>query len=391
MARVGSGCGLPLHALENRGTPCEVVAAAQVTRDDLFRYLENKNVTAFLRVIRQGESNQSERAYQLLYGGEVFHDFEDHPRIKFWEKADEFIKNGKKDYTTAAGAYQFVASTWDPLAKKYGLNDFGPTNQDLAAVALIHERGALDLIVKGQIHEAISRLAPTWASLPGSSWGQPTQRLAAALKVYRDHGGRIAGEAVVETPAAPAQSREVSMAPIVVPILSVLANLIPELGKLFGSGSEVANRNVAAGTLIAEKLVQVTQAVNLQEAAERIQSDPTILTQAREAVAGVLLEIGEAGGGGIKGARESAYTPDGDWRKLVFTFPFFIGLSILPLIWAVVLASLLKFEWLATFTDDQRIMVLAAVINLGLGSLIGFAFGTSIGSQRKDALLGRPQ
>jgi uncharacterized membrane protein len=61
--------------------------------------------------------------------------------------------------------------------------------------------------------------------------------------------------------------------------------------------------------------------------------------------------------------------------------------ALIPLVWFVVLASLLKFEWLAAFTDDQRIMVLAAVINLGLGSLIGFAFGTSVGSQRKDQLL----
>jgi muramidase (phage lysozyme) len=363
-----------------------------MTREDLFGYLAHDNVLAFLRLIRQGETNQTDDAYRMLFGGAYFTDFEDHPRIKFWEKADEFIKNGKRDYTTAAGAYQFVASTWDPLAKKYGLNDFGPTNQDLAAVALIHERGALDFVLKGQIREAINRCKNIWASLPGSAWGQPTQKLEAALKVYRDHGGRIAGDSVVDAPD-PIHRKEIKpVAPIVVPILSVLANLIPELGKLFGSGSEVAQRNVAAGTLIAEKLVQVTQAVNLQEAAERIQNDPAALSAAREAVAGVLLEIGEAGGGGIRGAREAALAPDGDWRKLVFTFPFFIAAAILPLIWLVVLASLFRFEWLAAFTDDQRIMVLAAVINLGLGSLIGFAFGTSIGSQRKDALLqGRPQ
>jgi muramidase (phage lysozyme) len=368
-----------------------------LTRDDFLGLLSHDNVSAFLRVIREGESNQSERAYQILYGGEFFLDFEDHPRKKFWEKNDEFIRNGKKDYTTAAGAYQFVMSTWDPLAKKYGLNDFGPTNQDIAAVALIHERGALDFVLKGQIHEAINRLSPTWASLPGSTYGQPTQRLDRALKVYRDYGGRIAGEtgptitAAHVEPSQPVLRKEVNKmafpVAIVLPILQSLTSLIPALGKMFGSGSEVAQRNVAAGAMIAEELVKVTGAVNLQEAAERIQNDNAALVAAREAVGTVLVALGEAGGGGIEGARKAALAPDGDWRKLVFTFPFAVFAALIPLVWFVVLASLLKFEWLAAFTDDQRIMVLAAVINLGLGSLIGFAFGTSVGSQRKDQLL----
>jgi muramidase (phage lysozyme) len=370
-----------------------------VTRDDFLGLLTNDNIQAFLRLIREGESNQSERAYQLMYGGEVFHSFEDHPRVKTREKADEFIKNGRKDYTTAAGAYQIVASTWDPLAKKWGLNDFGPTNQDIAALALIHERGALDFVLKGQVHEAINRLKNVWASLPGSGYGQPTQRLDRALKVYRDHGGRIAGEGpsiTVAGPVGPAPAKEVKRMAfpiaLVLPLLEIAAKFLPQIAEKFGSGSEVSNRNIAAGKQLGEAIVEATQAVNLQEAVERLEADPAARAAANAAVAELWPSLFEVGGGGIKGAREASLAPDGDWRKLVFTFPFFIGLAILPLIWAVVLASLVKFDWVATFTDDQRIMVLAAVINLGLGSLIGFAFGTSIGSQRKDALLqGRPQ
>jgi hypothetical protein len=61
--------------------------------------------------------------------------------------------------------------------------------------------------------------------------------------------------------------------------------------------------------------------------------------------------------------------------------------SSIPLIYFVVIAALLKVEWLATFTDDARMMVITAVINLALGSLIGYAYGTTIGSQKKDAAL----
>lgn len=373
-----------------------------MTRDELFGYLAHDNVSACLRMLRFCEgTGQTDEAYRALFGwrpgnGKVFDSFEDHPRVRTYEKADEFIRNGKVDYTTAAGAYQITASTWDWIAPQFGLNDFGPTNQDLAAVALIRSRGALELVKEGRILEAIDRCKNVWASLPGSQWGQPTQKLEAALKVYRDHGGRVAGEAptapVVGAPAPSAPPKEVSrMSPIVVPILQSLASLIPALGKMFGSGSEVAERNVAAGTLIAKELVSVTQSVNLQEAAEKIQADPAALEAAKVAVSGVLLELGEAGGGGIKGARDAAFANSGDWRRLVFSFPFVVFLAIMPPIWLVVFASVVKVEWLAAFTDDQRIMVLAAVINLGLGSLIGFAFGTSISTQKKDAVLGRPQ
>lgn len=345
-----------------------------MTRDDLRGALTNDNVQAFARTVREGESRQDDLAYLMRYGGagqrpKYFEDWAQHPKIF------EPTPSGQK--SSAAGAYQATWTTWNEEQKRWGWPDFSDKSQDEFFVARLIYRRALDAVIAGRFDEACRLCKAEWTSLPGGAEENAATRRA--RDTFIKWGGRLAG-------AAP-QKEVKPVAPIVVPILSVLANLIPELGKLFGSGSEVANRNIAAGTLIADKLVQVTQAVNLQEAAERIQNDPNALQAAREAVAGVMLELGEAGGGGIKGARDVAFAPDGDWRKLVFSFPFVIAVSILPLIWMVVIASLLKFEWLAVFTDDQRIMVLAAVINLGLGSLIGFAFGTSIGSQRKDALL----
>lgn len=167
-----------------------------MTCDDLLAAQTHDNVSAFLRVIREGESSQSNDAYRMLFGGKLFDSFEDHPRVRTYEKNDEFIRNGKKDFTTAAGAYQFTASTWDPIAKRFGLKDFGPINQDCAAVALIAEVRALDLVKEGRIREAIARCSSRWASLPGANTPQPQQQLAHALAVYKAHGGRTEQPAV---------------------------------------------------------------------------------------------------------------------------------------------------------------------------------------------------
>ena len=50
----------------------------------------------------------------------------------------EFKQRGM---TTAAGRYQFLKGTWDGAARQYGLKDFSPQNQDIAALALMAQNG----------------------------------------------------------------------------------------------------------------------------------------------------------------------------------------------------------------------------------------------------------
>lgn len=359
-----------------------------MTRDDLSAALAQPNVTAFLRVIREGESSQNDSAYTVMFGGDHFTSFANHPR-----KRNTRIMRGRPLTSTAAGAFQFIARTWDEMARAYGLVDFSPPNQDLAAVGLIARRGALDDVIAGRITDAIRKCGREWASLPGSSYGQPTQALAHALEVYAAYGGRIddssTTDSVVEAPAAVIQRGVKPMAPLIPIVLEGLAALIPALGKLgFGSNSEVAQRNVAAGAMVAEKLVEVTKAVNLQEAAEKIQSDPDALEAAKQVVADVVFQIAEAGGGGIEGARNQAKLTDGDWRKVVYSGPFILAITLLPLVYAVVLAALLRFEWLAEITSEVRTGVITSVTGLILGSIVGYFYGTSASSSRKDSTLG---
>ena len=112
---------------------------------DLREALANANVLAFLRVLRAGETNQTEGAYRMMFGGELFDSFDDHPRRLITRNL-----GGKPITSSAAGAYQFLARTWDGLVKQYGFANFRPETQDLAAIALIKGRKALEDVIAGR-------------------------------------------------------------------------------------------------------------------------------------------------------------------------------------------------------------------------------------------------
>ena len=54
-----------------------------------------------------------------------------------------------------------------PTAKQLGLKDFSPKSQDAVALQQIKERGALPMIDRGDIRQAIDRYSNIWASLAG--------------------------------------------------------------------------------------------------------------------------------------------------------------------------------------------------------------------------------
>lgn len=137
------------------------------TRQELERALSNPNVRKMLDVIANAEGVK--HGYNTIFGNERSDDLKAHPNVK-----KEFTQtDGKKNSTTAAGRYQFLKGTWDSVSKKYGLTDFSPKNQDLAAVALILGRGALGDVIKGDFTKAVGKLGGEWASLPSSNYAQP--------------------------------------------------------------------------------------------------------------------------------------------------------------------------------------------------------------------------
>lgn len=86
--------------------------------------------------------------------------------------------------STAAGRYQFILSTWQYLQTKLKLMDFSPLSQDLGALELIHERGAILDIEKGEIELAIGLCSNIWASFPGNSYGQGGKRIDALMEQW---------------------------------------------------------------------------------------------------------------------------------------------------------------------------------------------------------------
>lgn len=149
------------------------------------------NTRAFLTMIRACEGTFGPLGYRALFGyresagAPIFDGFADHPQQRFsFHQTD-----GTLGFTTAAGAYQFIYSTWKRMQAKLALPDFSPDSQDRAAIELIAERGALALVESGAVEDAIGRCWPIWASLPGSTYLQPTRSLTFALDAYGNAGG----------------------------------------------------------------------------------------------------------------------------------------------------------------------------------------------------------
>ncbi|WP_223861330.1 glycoside hydrolase family 24 protein [Acinetobacter seifertii] len=137
------------------------------TRENFEKLLGSPNVQKMLDLIAKAEGVQ--HGYNTLFGNERLDDLSSHPNIKKqFKQTDGQIKN-----TTAAGRYQFLSDTWNGVAKQLGLKDFSPKNQDIAAVALLAQNGALPSVLKGDFKTAVQKSGTTWASLPSSPYAQP--------------------------------------------------------------------------------------------------------------------------------------------------------------------------------------------------------------------------
>lgn len=132
------------------------------------------NVKKFLMLITMTEGTDRDKTpYNELFGFTNFTGYASHPNI--------LIKS--RNYrSTAAGRYQILKATWNYLKKKYPELTFSPEDQDTMAWILIKEQGAKQEVLAGNWEAAIAKTNDCWASLPGSPYGQPTHKLADALK-----------------------------------------------------------------------------------------------------------------------------------------------------------------------------------------------------------------
>ena len=136
------------------------------------QYLNNPNVRKFLDVIASAEGVK--HGYNTVFGNERFNNLSSHPNVR-----KQFTQtDGKVNTTTAAGRYQFLKDTWDGVSRQYGLKDFSPQSQDIGAIGLLIQNGALPYVLKGDYRTAIQKSGGTWASLPSSPYAQPKRSQA---------------------------------------------------------------------------------------------------------------------------------------------------------------------------------------------------------------------
>lgn len=143
---------------------------------------------------------ESRGRYDVRYtpgGGVPFTDFSQHPNIP--EPSD-------KGPSTAAGRYQIVKKTWDPVAQQIGATDFSPKNQDAAAWTIAQQAyksqtggDLLQALKDGKLDQVQKALRDSnqWTTANLSSFG-------ANLKKYQTEPG---------TSAPPASSAAAAAAP----------------------------------------------------------------------------------------------------------------------------------------------------------------------------------
>ena len=359
-----------------------------LSREPLRDALRERNVRAFLGVIRAGEGTSDPDGYRRHFGGRLFSGYADHPRVT--------ITAG--GYTsTAAGAYQFLARTWDGLVKQYGFPDFTPQSQDEAAVALIIGRKALAAVRSGRLDEAIALCNREWASLPGSPYGQPTRTLAQATHTYLAAGGVINGSATAapartDASQAPAEAQPIPQeaAPVspafVAAALPALIEAAPALIRVFGSEKPNAEKAAKAAEAVAAVAMRATGSDTVEGAVRAIQSSPAQAAAYREAVHQDLAELAAAmdraarldeasRASAVDRAVQLGRETGGRWLYLLGA----VAVAVVLGSYAIVMLVLMR----EGFSDETRAMLLGQVVILGFGTVVSFLFGSNF-SNRVD-------
>jgi muramidase (phage lysozyme) len=349
----------------------------------------NPNVPAFIRVLREGETNQNNDAYTMLNGGGHFTSFADHPY------AGQSAPPG-----LAAGAVQWLPHTWGRWKAKLGLPDFSPASQDAATEAQLAELGAIPDIEAGNVYAAMQKCRDCWVSMR-------TLDVNRATAVFKQYGGTLADT----QPAAPIEDQstplpqsqpEKSMGALALLQLfgPILSTMIPQISTLLKPGSKAAGYAGIAQTVL-DTITSTAKSPNLQGAIEAMQSDPSVKAAVQQAVVthpeiiGVL-EIG----GGIQAARTADLAAQIAEKPFWYSPAIWVAAALLPLVYWIVGGVLVggidipaDAKWLqflkifgTAFNAETRSGMVNLVLGMVLGGIVGMYFGTSYGSMRKTEL-----
>ena len=105
------------------------------------------------RELDNGRQKTRNHGYDVIVGGEFITDYLISPR--------KLVTLNPKLKSTGAGRYQLLSRWWDAISS-LARKDFSLKSQDAVALQQIKERGALPMIDRGDIRQAIDRCSNIW-------------------------------------------------------------------------------------------------------------------------------------------------------------------------------------------------------------------------------------
>ena len=148
----------------------------------------NNQRKAFLDMLAWSEGTDNGRqktrnhGYDVIVGGELFTDY-----LITSQTCHAKPKTQINRRRTLPASFPLV----DAYRKQLGLKDFSPKSQDAVALQQIKERGALPMIDRGDIRQAIDRCSNIWASLPGAGYGQFEHKADSLIAKFKEAGGTV--------------------------------------------------------------------------------------------------------------------------------------------------------------------------------------------------------
>ena len=128
-----------------------------------------------------GRQKTRNHGYDVIVG-ELFTDYSDHPR--------KLITLNPKLKSTAPDATSFFP-VGGMLPQAAWPERLLSESQDAVALQQIKERGALPMIDRGDIRQAIDRCSNIWASLPGAGYGQFEHKADSLIAKFKEAGGTV--------------------------------------------------------------------------------------------------------------------------------------------------------------------------------------------------------
>ena len=192
---------------------------------------------------------------------------------------------------------------------------------------------------------------------------------------------------IITTEAAPPASgttptltpKEQPMAPFIAAVLPSLIDLVPKLGNLFSSGSDVSERNIKAAEIVVSAAKEAIGARNEQELMETVKADPGAAQLVRQAIESNWFKLEEVGGG-VQAARVADAQFSAGTAQPWHSPSLWIALAMLPMVYAVV-GSVVGW-WGTPFSEDVRSAIANGVIGVVMGGLMGYYFGQTTSRNR---------